>query len=101
MTDFEELERVQLEKFMETDISLSFEEFQQVGKMLNTTEWIRVEDRLPEDETWVLVFNPEHGPTKNIAYYSSEIKGLGWSVEYNGNPADITHWMILPAKPSQ
>jgi len=60
-------------------------------------EWISVEDRLPEDESWVVVYSDE----PYISYYSKE----GWlhcncNCREGSGPEDlerVTHWQPLPS----
>jgi hypothetical protein len=57
------------------------------------SEWISVEERLPEESGWYLVniFVPFDLDFMNLSHYS---KGYGWN-----NPATVTHWMPLPEPP--
>lgn len=59
--------------------------------------WISVEDRMPEDGVWVLIFSA--GVTDDlqwdIGYWdvSGKWKCIGWDYP-------VTHWMPLPSPPN-
>jgi hypothetical protein len=60
--------------------------------------WISVNDRIPEDRVYVLVYN---GSYFSITCYLSEYGYHEWSHdddEYDYK--NITHWMILPEPPT-
>ena len=69
-------------------------------------DWISVEDRLPEDDNFVLVVIS--GKHRNITYIkalelASYTADEGWIVELCPcwtNPG-ITHWMPLPEPPKE
>lgn len=74
------------------------------------SEWISVEDRLPEVGDRVLVFEETcFGPFQSIdewieytempVEFSSAtiVTGHGWA---DSDPEEITHWMPLPPNPS-
>ena len=67
-------------------------------------EWIPVEERLPEWDETVLVFNPiYHGSIRiNIAYIEQIDKlGQGWNYMYGGYLRyGVTHWRPLPNPPT-
>ena len=63
------------------------------------TEWISVKDRLPEQDTWVLVYSARafifshqmvclHGEPRQFFAKGFEL-----------HPDEITHWMPLPEPP--
>lgn len=62
--------------------------------------WISVEDRLPEDCTFVAIFDPENDgmPVRTAHWlagsrtFESEYGWLAWD--------EVSHWMPLPAAPS-
>lgn len=56
--------------------------------------WISVEDRLPEDGVWVLVWEKQ-----GFAYSDKLVSGV-WQIGAN-NGAIITHWMPLPEGPEE
>ena len=67
-------------------------------------EWISVEDRLPEEEGWYLVFttpNREHKSINKAMF----CKGYAWGnfEPYwrgaGGHWANVTHWMPIPLPP--
>ena len=57
------------------------------------SEWISVEDRLPEIETYYQTFNGSEIPAVTTEYYYIE---KGWSAKRN-----VTHWQPLPEPPSE
>jgi hypothetical protein len=70
--------------------------------LTETITWVRCGDRLPDDETTVMLYMPgsESDPVW-LGYHTSE----GWlSVEgsmLNSIHDDPTHWAHLPAGPSR
>ena len=56
--------------------------------------WISVKDRLPEEGTWVLVWE------KQGFAYTDELTSGGWKIGAD-NGAIITHWMPLPEPPEE
>ena len=62
------------------------------------SEWISVEDRLPEKTGQYLTW---HGSYYGIHYYSVEKQG--WNILYCENREyeikSVTHWMPLPERP--
>lgn len=78
------------------------------------SEWISVEDRLPESGQKVVAANILNGEVLDYAtaYYFSIKHGAGWGVEDSAYTAEnhdgpasiyldinITHWMSLPEPP--
>lgn len=78
------------------------------------SEWISVNDALPEDHSWVLVWHTGYGTPKKALFHEEcyagdfELDGGGrvsflndwWEVDgHNKNVGAITHWMPLPAPP--
>ena len=65
-----------------------------------TSDWISVEERLPEDRYWVLVWHTGYATPKK-AKYKDDIPGLPIFLldGDNGLDGDITHWMPLPEPP--
>ena len=68
------------------------------------SEWISVDDRLPEETGENLVYSPLYGGGCYISQYSTMLggfrtrySGYGNWVEYEHK--DITHWMPLPTPP--
>ena len=66
---------------------------------VNPYEWIRVEDRLPEKFTHVLCLYPSKNYGSNIVvdYMESDRGYFAYQFKY-GEP---THWMPLPAPPTE
>ena len=77
-------------------------------------EWIKVEDRLPEDMQEVLVFgntevNNEKTTYLAIFHKNVQCKDINgkvhvesqfWEIQY-GYDMDVTHWMPLPQPPKE
>lgn len=64
--------------------------------------WVKVEDRLPENEDEVLVVHTEAGGI-SIAFYCDELKRwvpTDTDIERNGQIL-VTHWRPLPPPPSK
>lgn len=63
------------------------------------SEWISVEERMPEEWVEVLVFVPGIG--REIAWLCKP-KGF-WRWVYSGDiiELDVTHWMPLPSPPGE
>lgn len=57
------------------------------------SEWIRIEEKIPDEKTRVLVFIP-HSDTK---IDTDRILNGKW-VRWNGH---VTHWMPLPEPPEE
>ena len=57
------------------------------------TNWIKVSDRLPEDDVDVLVFVGDDAFT--VGYLSAG----KWILDYQGLEDQITHWQPLPEPP--
>ena len=74
-------------------------------------EWVRVDERLPENDGWYLVYAPEYwGHSKiygldGLAYsnFKHNYK-VHWGIERGtgrGYPGIVTHWMPLPVAPTK
>lgn len=64
----------------------------------NASEWISVEDELPEKPRNYLVYVPPF--YINVVFYN----GYEWVVdedEYCFHGSEITHWMFLPEPPKE
>ena len=66
--------------------------------------WIRVKDRLPDNEDYVLIV--VSGKYRNITFetaleLASYTKGEGWILEMypEWKKPDVTHWRPLPKPP--
>ena len=57
-------------------------------------EWISVEERLPEETAWVLVY--AGGAMNCMAFYNGEFEDWTLPTASNIIIEDITHWMPLP-----
>jgi hypothetical protein len=62
------------------------------------SSWISVEDRLPEDRYWVLVWHTGFNTAKKAKY-----KDNGFPIfvldGYGADYGEVTHWMPLPEPP--
>ena len=74
-------------------------------------EWVSVEERLPENDGWYLVYAPGYWGNSTIygldglAYsnFKHNYK-VHWGIERGtgrGWPGIVTHWMLLPAPPDR
>jgi hypothetical protein len=59
-------------------------------------EWVSVEDRLPEDDGLILIWN---GVNVIFGRYESYPKGKRFSYAGGGEVLRPTHWQALPAPP--
>lgn len=78
-----------------------------------TMEWISVEEKLPNNNDDVLVYNPKDGIAigdfefSNVSgYYEKDgsyfITDSGWTTQYDWAPYMCpTHWMPLPVPPKE
>jgi len=78
---------------------------------MGDNQWIKVEDRLPENDDLVLVFNHKDGI--HAGYFDQEefhgyweddknyfVTNSGWNTYYEWAPyTSPTHWMPLPEVP--
>lgn len=66
-----------------------------------THRWIRVSDRLPEEDETVIVHDKDHGV--DVAYY--EGGGIFFQLKVEGDYCDnfsgVTHWQPLPDPPKE
>ena len=76
----------------------------EIAKIIATQEWIPVSDRLPDREVSVLVWIPTSSEKTFIAsldeggmWFSSDPTADAYSLGEDGAP---THWMPLPAPPT-
>jgi hypothetical protein len=68
-------------------------------------EWIKIEDRLPNNDSEVLIFwrNADDSFIENGAYYESRYDqdGKRWHNDLGHPNPPVTHWMKLPKPPKQ
>jgi hypothetical protein len=64
------------------------------------SEWISVEDRLPEIHEEVLVFVKRHARTGHLYGRISAKGGRPWWAVGNRHLTGVTHWMPLPEPPA-
>lgn len=71
-------------------------------------KWVRVSERLPEDDRYVLIFTPEFSfRTTYVSWYDEKkgwFKDFGNDCCWNGEPyfyedGEVTHWAELPFPP--
>jgi len=67
------------------------------------SQWIKVEDKLPEVEKDVLLFDPGSCQRIFLGYIECEGAGKFWRVDGFSNCylGDFTHWMPLPEPPKE
>ena len=66
------------------------------------TNWIRVEERLPEDFTIVITWNGRYVETGFCYHFGPESYRCGdlvWTDAYNDNIPNVTKWQLLPEPP--
>ena len=66
------------------------------------TRWIPVSERLPEDETWVLIWEEGNGVgiAKHILHMPLWTTSDGYNIR-DRNYSRVTHWMPLPEAPKE
>lgn len=76
------------------------------------TRWIKVEERLPENPMFCLVWKKVLSPYTDkqmndvfefkleTIYYFKERNYTGWQNDWTGKPSDVTHWQPLPTPPT-
>lgn len=84
---------------------------EQMPTLTPPNEWVSVEERLPENDGWYLVYAPGYWGNSTIygldglAYsnFKHNYK-VHWGIERGtgrGWPGIVTHWMLLPAPPAK
>lgn len=88
------------------EISMDLFKYQEWQEQQSNTEWISVEDRLPENNTEILVFSTElQKSTSNTlvplaCFYKDKFRHYGDNVSQAWlDGIKITHWMPLPNNP--
>lgn len=79
---------------------------------MNTDKWIKVTDKLPDNDDYVLVYHPEDDhisvgffEKENVRYYIESdgrkfYTDSGWDTEIPwAQKGGVTHWMPLPKVP--
>lgn len=56
-------------------------------------EWISVEERLPEDEGYVLAWRPG----ERVGFFYADPRAVAYYIEQT----NVTHWMPLPEQPKE
>jgi len=76
-------------------------------------EWIRVQDKLPEEAMFCLVsrsvlsaytdenLNNQYELEVCIIYYFKERNVTGWEKDWTNKPSSVQFWMPLPSPPKQ
>ena len=62
------------------------------------SDWISVEDRLPDSEGYYLVYSPAYYGVRGMDYIR-EAHGFVWYTDENSPTSGNTHWMPLPEPP--
>ena len=57
------------------------------------SEWISVDDKMPEIANHVIVFSPLHGVCTGYFYDGK------WTIDYAHIATTVTHWQPLPDPP--
>jgi hypothetical protein len=57
--------------------------------------WIRAEDRLPDEDVWVLTLQTDGDMVVNCIAFEGQ-----WCCNDHGFIPTVTHWMALPDKPA-
>lgn len=70
----------------------------QTNQQLHAGQWISVEDRMPDDEAVVLVYDPSQSEPVWLSYFDAE--ELAWRYVDCGLSRP-THWMELPEPPKE
>lgn len=79
------------------------EELKRIGTIVIGSQWISVQDRLPENKKRVLVFGELEG-TIGLSIYTAKLYSADkWNAQAfmhaNYEVSNVTHWMPLPAPP--
>ena len=77
------------------DTGDNIDEYEMFADEILASQWISVEDELPEEGKGVLVHLPNLLHPYSLSYLMSTGK---WACEYIGR-GTVTHWMPLPAPP--
>ena len=72
-----------------------------IANGVTVQEWISVNDKLPNDREWVLVWHTGYATPKKAKYKDAFAPFLPVFLidGDNGNKGDVTHWMPLPQPP--
>jgi len=88
------------------NVDLTKEEVDLLLQSLQQSEWVKVEERLPENNLIVMV-SCEHGVTMATLQKFKNGSCLWWAVinigtyEDSTNADYVTHWMPLPTPPNK
>ena len=68
----------------------------------NMSEWISVEDRMPEAYEWVLIYEPDAEETSRSVRCSFARDNGTWYGGFSDLSAEeVTHWMPIPEPPKE
>lgn len=73
------------------------------GSKKNMNQWINVNDRLPEEDDYYIVYRQWHvkDVNRNLDFDCDEVS-VTWYSDISGFGDDtVTHWMALPKPPGQ
>jgi len=67
-------------------------------------EWVNVNDRLPEDDSEVLIYDSKYNCVIAVVYNSKYFEQKGFWLNENGGEYEyeyknVTHWMSFPELP--
>ena len=69
-----------------------------IAALREQPRWISVEERLPEDRDWVLVWHTGYMTPKKAKFEDEGV--VVWVLDgHDSLPGDVTHWMPLPQPP--
>ena len=66
-----------------------------------TSDWISVEERLPEPFVSVLVYMPEERPLPTVHEGYIARDGKWYAHFFSRDPGEVTRWMPLPEPPKE
>ena len=72
-----------------------------IANGVTVQEWISVNDKLPNDREWVLVWHTGYATPKKAKYKNDFAPFLPVFLidGDNGNKGEVTHWIPLPKPP--
>ena len=70
-------------------------------KVLESSDWISVEERLPKPYVSVLVYMPEERPLPTVHEGFLAREGVWYANHFDRDPGDVTHWMPMPEPPKE
>lgn len=73
------------------------------GSKKNMNQWINVNDRLPEEDEYYIVYRQQHvkDVNRNLDFDCDEVS-IRWYSDISGfGDENVTHWMALPKPPGK